>query len=537
MILSAKFYASIGTAFEGQSSPSAPVADHLMILTSLVLLAPAKYALSAGRPWHAALFTTMAMVCTAYHVCDAKSSTLLLPGTHCPAPLPHILTLADHGCAYFCFVQMGFLLLGPEDHNLQWPHDATNLIKPWARVPASVLVHCRVLPLLGLLSFLVFYPDWHKFHYQMVLICVGMVLNGVGQFWISQTQREHAPKVIFHAVYWRRLGSLGLLPLSLCVVLFVFMENLKFGSGVAHAAWHVLVALLAMNVQRTIYHSCPDPVHHVLSYFLHQDSSVADVHSTSSKNPLVAQCLLGCIAITTLFTLVSGSVAHLLFPYNTHDWPVFGLDLPQWQCGYVVAVGTLLTLLAAAATFSLIGTVQMNSGNIHKRFSGQSQWRQRGCSLGHFSAFLGFVTFVASANLAPLQLRALALAATVCAVAGSVSLVTLSEAAPTGFDKSSVSLRRAIAVSINILSAGFMSSLYVLLRSGALQYTATNALQHMLFPSAWRTLAFSQYLLMGLLAVWPLTYARQVHDRWAGPETQLNSKMAKWPYLVAGIEF
>merc|ERR1719331_2341371 len=175
MLLSTHVYARLAAGLEGDASMLAPAADYLMILSSLALLAPAKYAFNAGRPWHAALFATMAIICTVYHVCDAKDSKLLWSSVQCKQGL-HFLTLADHGCAYFCFVQMALLLLGPEDHNLEWPVDTVTPRKPWAKVPTTVNIYSRAIPLTAVILFLCFYPAWQQFHYQMVFLCCLAVL-------------------------------------------------------------------------------------------------------------------------------------------------------------------------------------------------------------------------------------------------------------------------------------------------------------------------------------------------------------------------
>jgi len=362
-----------------------------------------------------------------------------------------------------------------------------------------------------------------------------MVINGTAQFWFSRTRRKHAPTALFQAVFWRRLGSLGLLPLCLCLFLFVLMENLQFGSGVAHAAWHILVAVLAMNVQRTIYHSLPDPLHCVLSYFMKQNHQLADIHSTPPANPVVAHYLLSGIAITTGLTTAAGYGTSLLVPPPSgYDWPVFGLDTIQWQSGYIIATGTLTILVAVMVAFGLIETVHVGTEN---KFHRTLRWRSLGCSLGYLSCLLGLLTVVASSGSTSGQLRAFLLTATVCTTAISIQLVTFSE--PWESDTFSVAsapvLRRVIAASVAAASAGFVASLCLLYRHSALQHTALGEFQHGAFPIFWRDLALLQYGLVSLLAAWPLTYVAQVRERWVpkGP----NPKMAKWPQYVAGIEF
>jgi len=528
-IFSVRLSEAINSSVGGSSSQSTPSAEYLMILTSLALLAPAKYAFSAGRPWHTALFVAMATICTAYHICDAQAPSSLLSGVHCPQPLPHILTLADHGCAYFCFLQMALLLLGPEDHNMQWPVDPANPRKPWARVPTSVMLYSRALPLIGVLSFLAFYPDWREFHYQMIFLCIVLVLHGAGQFWLSYKRREHAPQVLFHAVFWRRLVTLGLFPICLCLVLFISME--KFESGLAHATWHVWVAVLAMNVQRTIYHSLVDPLHMVLSLIARQNAPAADVHSTPPKNPIIAHYFLASIAVTMSVTFMAGRLVGAMVPHSHYDWPVLGLDSLQWQTGYMLAIGSLSVILAIASTFGLIATVHIPWA----KSDGQFHWRRVGCALGFSSSLFGLLAIVASADGMPSKLRALVLAATACSAAAGVALTTFSE-----FSTSSMLIRRMMAAATCVTAAVFVTSLYTLHQYGALQHVALShnggTYYHVVFPRAWRCLALSQYCLAGLLAAWPLTYVAQVRERWT-TTTPLNGKLAKWPLAFAGIEF
>jgi len=525
MLLSTHVYARLAAGLEGDASMLAPAADYLMILSSLALLAPAKYAFNAGRPWHAALFATMAIICTVYHVCDAKDSKLLSSSVQCKHGL-HFLTLADHGCAYFCFVQMALLLLGPEDHNLQWPHDASTSRKPWPRVPANVAIHSRALPLLSILLFLVFYSDWSKFHYRMTLLCVAMVLNGFAQFWLSQSQSEHAPKVLFRAVFWRRLASLGFVPLLACLVLFVFMESLSFGSGFAHSAWHVLVAALAVNVQRTIYHSIADPLQTILG-LLQKQPPVSDIHSLAPTNPAVAHWLLGGPAFTASLTLLATYVTASMTSSTDLGWPVLGVDTLQWQCGYILAIGALFTCFSFAITWGLIGTVHKDevdkSSRLHSHFTMGHDAESRmnrsllGSILGWVSAACGLFIAVSSAEGVSVHLRTLAVVGMPWTAAMSTLLFAFSDPCATSKAPSPVvTFRQGIAAIIAVASTGFVASLSMLQHYGSL-----GVFQHTSLPTAWQMMAASQYCTIALLAAFPLTYAAHVHDRWK-TKPQLN---------------
>jgi len=513
MVLAAILSARLSVA-DGSSLQATLAMRVVMILTSFAFLAPAKYAARAGRPFHVAMFATMAMTCAVYHLCDAEApiQAMLLHGGHCPDPLTHILTLADHASAYFCILQMAFMLLGPEDHNLQWPHEETTPRKPWARVPTRGIVYNRALPLLAMLVFLALNLDFHMFHCQMLMICAVVLLHGAGQFWWSN--REHAPQVLFHAVFWNRLISLGLLPISLCLPLLYIGH--VYASGLAHAAWHVLIATMAMNIQRTLYHSLPDPLHTGISYLMGQDAPLADILSSPPKNPAVAHYLLSGVAVTTCLTLLADRVTRN--NYDLPGLPVFGMDRLQWTGGngdsirhfangggFLVASNALFTLVAIAAAFFLISTVQINTEG---KWEVVSRWRQLGCSLGYLSTFFGLLVVLASVDGTPPNLRTLALGATTCTAAAAVLLTTFEERWEPGASWMVASIpvfRRVVAACTGLAAAGFVASL---------------------FMSAWRGVTLTQHIFALLLAVWPLTYVGQVRERWA-PQEALTTKLPK----------
>jgi len=534
MITSLNLYSSsFGALVEG-NSVSTPLAEYLMFLTSFMLLLPAKYALTAGRPWHAALFLAMTLSCAVYHVCDAKATTILGAAPLCTRTHLTYMTLADHGCAYFCFLQMGFLLLGPEDHNLQWPQDPSTSRKPWARVPTSVAVNCRALPVFMFLVFMLRYAYWQKFHFHMVFMSIAILLNGVGQFWLSPTRREHIPKIIFGPVFCRRLVSLGLLPLLLCTSLFLFMERSE-SAGLSHAAWHVVVALLALNVQRTIYYSLPDPLHTLLSYLMQEVSPVADIHSSPPNAPVVAHYSLSSIALVTGFTLFANYATCLLMPAQTGEsWTAFGLSMfrgmQQWQSSYIIVIGSLLLLVAVATTFALIGTLDMETEG---KQTWRSHWRSLGCSVGSSSLAFGLLaiaSWLADAvglSVAP-QLQSVALAATVCAAAGGMLLVSFSEhyvhiTSTSATIRTGVALRCAMAAFMAVAAAGYVSSLHILHIYDALSLSTIGipGLQ-----AVWLGLALCQHTMLALLMVWPLTYCTEVREQWT-PKVPKNNKWRK----------
>ncbi|CAE8599200.1 unnamed protein product [Polarella glacialis] len=84
-----------------------------LVLTSFAFVAPARTAFSRGGLWHAFILTMIFVICAMYHVCDTGLSSMLGLGVAetCPPALRHMLTLANHGGAHFCMLQMAVLVL------------------------------------------------------------------------------------------------------------------------------------------------------------------------------------------------------------------------------------------------------------------------------------------------------------------------------------------------------------------------------------------------------------------------------------------
>jgi len=282
-----------------------------------------------------------------------------------------------------------------------------------------------------------------------------------------------------------------------------------------------MVAALAVNIQRTIYHSLPDPLHSLWSKVMQQASPLSDIHTPFPQNPVVVHWLLGSTSATMAMTLLVGHATSLIMAGSGYHWPIFGLDSLPWQTGYLLAIGSLVTLASIAGTFGLISTAQCEAPS---KSTLASFARALGCFLGILSAFFGLMTIGASADGMPAQLRAMALGATVCCASSGVLLVTFNE--PWESAESGVELRRVLGSSIGMASAGFMITLYVLHSLGALE-------NHVHYPlNAWRSLAVAQYMCTCLIAVWPLTYVTQVRERWTPKVPMHVNQVQRWKSYI-----
>lgn len=99
----------------------------LMIVTSGAFLVPAQRAGRHGLNWFSVIFASQAVICGIYHYCDQHRVGTELNGPVCSDQSYRFWHLADHGMAYFVMLQMGFLLLGPEDPILR-------RFSPWTSV-------------------------------------------------------------------------------------------------------------------------------------------------------------------------------------------------------------------------------------------------------------------------------------------------------------------------------------------------------------------------------------------------------------------
>lgn len=263
--------------------------------------------------------------------------------------------------------------------------------------------------------------------------------------------------------------------------------------------------------------------------------------------------LFGSMSITTGVTALAGLLANVVRPGSSvgtvefasghtpiHmgiDWPVFGITSLPWPIDHIVAIGALFMIIATAGTFALIGSIQANveltNVDLWKWRFDQVHAGQVGCTMCAASMYFGLITILSYVAGNLLFLRTVLLGLSVLTLALGVVLVTFCEDwAPKGGLKTNlVALRRTLASSIAMLALIFVASLNIVIYTGATELWSWPRSQPTQSYS-WTSLALSQYCLICLLSLWPLTYAA---DAYEAPKAPVGKKLAQWPKHLAGI--
>lgn len=440
----------------------------LLVLTSLAFLLPARASFYLGRLWHTCVFTLMAVICAAYHLFGSDTTQWL--------------TLVHHGWAYFCFLQMAFLVLGPEDPQMQWidhPVAVKSLLATWP--PLHVIVLARVLPVAAILVFLCRFSSWVDFHWQIMFLSDVLLVFGCGAFWMHRDRRSSMPKVLLRSRFWRRFWNHFGLPGLLAACMWGFMESTD--SRAMHAILHLLIACLAMSIVRAVHNSGAD---------LRRE---AEIMSVSPQNPVIAHILLGSAAIFGLPTLMA-SLALDWWSIGYWRWPMVCSATYQLPGGYFVVIGALPTLMAQAVAFGLISsTVGSPQANQHEI----AVSKQFGCMVGYVSIVFGVLTLAMPGPAFP-TLHTLCLIAYLCLMMVATLLTTLSTTSPLAPGMRS---RCVLAFTIFVSVMGFLM-LLILVQ----QYIPnTYSIPHPL-------LATSEYIALALPMLWPLTWGPEVQARW-----------------------
>ncbi|CAL1172497.1 unnamed protein product [Cladocopium goreaui] len=243
----------------------------LLIVTSGAFLVPAQRAGRHGLNWFSVIFASQAVICGIYHYCDQHRVGTELNGPVCSDQSYRFWHLADHGMAYFVMLQMGFLLLGPEDPILRrfspWTSvehppfagnagechepDATGseqgILGQWQTVSAT-----RLCP--GFLMFLVIWRAARgehvigspAFHVVLGTLCCLLFLFAQSAFWLLR--RSVATQALQMKQAWFR-ALLCICSVIIATMMFVAMQlvandGTKVGMGgakaFAHSAWHAL---------------------------------------------------------------------------------------------------------------------------------------------------------------------------------------------------------------------------------------------------------------------------------------------------------
>lgn len=473
----------------GTAEESAHLAVSLLLVaTSFAFLVPANAALSLGRLWHAGVFALMAAVCTIYHVCDTELLQTLDGGTGCPSAVRHTLTLADHGWAYYCALQMAFLVLGPEDPVMQWIDHPVVRDTPACALamspPRDVMAVTRVLPAVAMAAFLCLYTSWADFHWQCVLLQDVLLLFGFLAFWLHQDRRTSMPKVLIRLRFWRRIWNHCIMPMLLASFAFIAMESAD--SRAMHAVWHLIAAALAVSIIKTVNSRSMDV----------PKAEAEELMEMSARNPIVVHVLLGSVALFGLPTLFA---CLTLDCWATGQWRWALVSMPTMQRpgGYVAAIGGLPTLLAMSGAFWLIRSTTMVSHQYEpEEIVASKEW---GCLIGYGSVAFGFFAIAANGSMFPV-LHLWCLVASLGLLLVAMTLTTLSVRYPLAPGNRA---RCLLTVATVVVVSGFIMLLVL-----AHQYVPNDyGISHPL-------LAISEYLALALPTLWPLTWSSEVQARW-----------------------
>mmetsp|Transcript_32886 Transcript_32886/g.59808 ORF Transcript_32886/g.59808 Transcript_32886/m.59808 type:complete len:544 (+) Transcript_32886:69-1700(+) len=497
---------------------STELVEMSLVVTSFCFLLPAAYASWAGHWFHAVMFAVMTIICTIYHVCDARA---YLHEPSCNIPY---LTYADHVWAYYCFMQMCFLIFGVEDqrvHAALYEADTkTEAIQPRMEkmngrrsyLPRDVLVS-RIISAFGVVWFPHCFKSLGDFTFHMMLIWIGLMIIVPITFWLQKERRSFASIAFLRANFWMRLLTAGILPIFCCTVLFIGAQSAGNGR-VVHSVWHVMDALLAVNLQRTVLTQRHDPVYMLLKNLFGTTGPSMDILSTAPTNPVVAHWLLGLALCALLY--MTGMFAYLKFLFGlqvttTHAaagaarlpyLPVLGLDTLKRPAGFIMEICWIVVLLSFVVTFAMV-----DFGLRRSKSSEKDHLLSRiGSTMIYSGIFLGAIsalTVMARTTL----LRVLPIAAG-CGVA--IVGICLMTCISTSGARPAVLARALIALALCVAFMCLLLMLLAVYRAGGMDYDGE--LFHSACPVLFTGLAGCEYVVLVLIAVWPLTFIQEIRE-------------------------
>lgn len=514
---------------------SSEFVEMFLVVTSFCFLVPAVYASWAGRWFHAAMFVVMTIVCTLYHVCDAKA---YLGEPECKVLSQ--LTYADHICAYYCFMQMSFLLLGVEDPHI---HAAVrreadsnkDVLQPTLQIgverhalpPTDVIVFSRIIPAVGILWFLHCFTSWSDFHFNMIIIWICLMILACGVFWLQHQRRSFAQTVFLRAGFWMRFFSIGMIPSLCCTVLFVSVQRAAHGRMI-HAVWHTADAILATNLMRTVFTQQRDPIYRLLNRLFGkcEGEQRVDVLSVAPTNPPVAHWLLALGSFTQLFMTMMGTCLQSYFSYRITAtraakhavrlayWPVLGIDILKRPAGFLMEACWVLVLLAITTTFAMVEVAAQRSHSSEK----ERMLGKMGSTMSYTSVAFGVLsalTVMARSTL----LRVLTVSAGCCTAAAGIALTTCSTASGS---RSAMAARMLIAFGLCIACVIFLVLLSAVYQAGGMDYDGQ--LFHTACPLLLTACAGCEYAIFLLIAAWPLTFVNEVREHWEVSKIAMPTK-------------
>jgi len=502
----------VGEITDMEQSVGARSQTILVLVTSLAFLVPAFTAWRMKRIWHCCLFCVMTAVCTSYHFCTADTPKVLGMSMRCDATTTHLTTIAFFVAIHFCFLQMAFLVFGPEDPHMQWLGTQTGSGSPTSSIPQhaplDTIVAARIVPGVVLCLYFFLHSSWDKeeIHWQSLLLTELLLLGCSIGFWMHRSRQLRAADVLTRFKYWNRLLHHGLIPAMMlfwicCIMGFADIQAL-------HSMWHVIVALFAASLLRTVL--AGDSL-----------STSAKVFDTTSHNPNVAHVLLGGVALIVLPTAVIGASFDWCSTGEAH-WPTISTTTLCQQGGYFVAIVAVPAFVAVSIVFWLIASTsgtksswvqfrQAKPWNSHaferddwhgSSFNPDSQQlamgKSLGCLLGNAGGFFGLLAALIMKgtpirNVLTMFCSIMSLGLIMIAMALTV---LSSDPSTRGFH-----LRRRLTMLVCLP----MMVVHMVLLFGA---------QSSYYQVPHSYCAVTEYIVVLLVALWPLSWVPEVQDTW-----------------------
>mmetsp|Transcript_135967 Transcript_135967/g.221298 ORF Transcript_135967/g.221298 Transcript_135967/m.221298 type:complete len:514 (-) Transcript_135967:199-1740(-) len=456
----------------------------LMVCTSGAFLLPAYSSFRIGGIWHAWVFGLMALFCGAYHACETSLPSSFSLQDGCSDLLRHTLEMADTGWMYFVFLQMTYLVMGPEDPRMQWIDHPVISERPRSALgmtaPLDAVVVTRIVPIVAIFSYICTFQNVDDLHWHLIILDDVLLLFGCSAFWLHRDRRSSMPKVLLRLRFWRRLWIHCVMPMLVGSSFFVLMQSSD--SRAMHSLWHLLVAGLAGGIIRSV--SCnvsksPYPE--------------ADIMNVSPQNPVVPIILLGSVSMFGLPTIIASLVLDW-WAVGYWRWPLVCTGTNQLPGGYLVVIGALPTLLALAFAFWLISSTVGRSQSDPAEIALS---KQIGCSLGYMSVVFGFLTLATPDPFFP-AMHTLFMILFLSLMMVATLLTTLSARYPLA---PGARIRCGLTLTIFVTVLGFLM-LCILVHVPNAYY-----IPHPL-------LASSEYAALILPMIWPLTWVGEVQARW-----------------------
>eukprot|EP00929_Paragymnodinium_shiwhaense_P114143 TRINITY_DN82477_c0_g1_i1.p1 TRINITY_DN82477_c0_g1~~TRINITY_DN82477_c0_g1_i1.p1 ORF type:complete len:582 (-),score=102.53 TRINITY_DN82477_c0_g1_i1:27-1772(-) len=504
----------------------------LVFVTSLAFLVPSLSAWRTTWTWHACLFAVLSLLSAAQHVCqmgafpssamrDSDLGGVAIESFNCPAAVASSVAQLYQTWCCFCFLQMAWLVLGPEDPQLHWlslqgPREPRS-------APVDVILVARVLPLVMLTVLHSNLSSGLGVQWQSMLVTEVLLILGCFGFWWQR--RQHAANILLRLKFWQRLLHHGGLPALMrlwifCIVAFRDCQ-------VLHCMCQLVIASFSVGLLRAVL---PDPTGSLGSpqscarerQAALPPSWPTSVVDSSASNPSVAHVLLCAPALAA----VPGTIALASF-----DWcqtggmhiETMGLAASCEPSGYFLGIVAVHLFAAGLAAFHLIDTAGAASipwtqlarplGQGDPRLAQRERilGKRFGCMLGCASSGLGLAASLCAHDSGVQHFLAmlLGMSGAICLVAAMIITVLSSDPAAVGYQ-----FRRTFTLFVCMPS--LTVHLLLLLLGQCLPKSAQ-------LPRALYVL--SEQVAVVLFTSWPLTWAAELREE----SVRKRSSAFAWP--------